>query len=317
MAEFEEQTKDRAADVSDETLRQYLLGRLGEDERLELDQHLLFDDSLAERILLCESELIDDFVAQRLPSRERELFTQRFLVTESRKQKLRLASALRGYADSQSRAGESLAVSSWRERVGNFFGFELPPVWALAGSFAVLMLLVGLTWFALRRAQPVQVAVTRQEPVPALSPASSSASAPSPPVTSTPPVKTENSPTPVEPVMPTTVASFVLLPGAVRDGGDMTRISVPRGERDVVRLTLSLEADTPGLYRAELATAEGQKVTVRDRLKARITNADAKVTLDIPARLLKHGDYQIVLSRQKPDGQTEGAGRYYFRALEQ
>ena len=94
----------------------------------------------------------------------------------------------------------------------------------------------------------------------------------------------------------------------------MTRVVVPGGERDIVRLSLVLEDDGDGTYQAELATAEGQKVMVRSGLKA-VRNGHNKIILSLAARLLHTRDYQIKLARQKSDGQTEPAGRYYFRAL--
>jgi hypothetical protein len=57
-------------------------------------------------------------------------------------------------------------------------------------------------------------------------------------------------------------------------------------------------------------------VTVRSKLKSDNRSADPKVTIDIPARLLQSGDYQINLTRQKARGHFDTVGRYYFRALD-
>jgi len=323
MAEEERQSgSNGSSTVSDETLRLYLLCRLGEDERLRLDERLLIDDELAGRVLLAESELTDDYAAGTLDSVERELFTRRFLVTDERQRNLRFSSALQDYAGSQASTPAAITQrtkSLWRERLANIFDFNRPPALALAGSFAVLILLVGLAWFIATQRSAPQPVIARHEPIPTTSPQALPQIVVSPPVTPSPqptPIRKPAAlPTLAEPTVPPTIASFVLLPGAIRGGGELPRIALPDGERDIVRLSLVLETNVEGVYRAELATAEGQTVTVRSKLKANKKTGETILVLDIPARILQRGDYQIRLTRQT-DGQTEPAGRYYFRALE-
>ena len=295
---------------SEERLRLYLLGALNEDERLKLDESLLVDDELAERVALAESVLTDDYAVGRLNPAERELFESKFLVTDERKQNLRLTAALRDYADA-----EALPVSlpperlPWSEKLAGLFAFN-SRAWAVAGSFAVLLILVGLTWFIFKRPQESQPLIAKNEPTTVnasevMPQTGSPQGQPSPAPNASPSPETA----------PATVASFVLMPGALRSGGDMPRIAVPGGERDIVRLSLVVETPSDGTYQAELATAEGQKVLVRPNLKI-TRNGHTKIILTVPARLLHTRDYQIKLTQQKPDGQSESAGRYYFRAQE-
>jgi hypothetical protein len=307
--------------VSDEALRRYLLGSLPEDERLIVDERLLSDDELAERVELAESVLTDDYAAGALSETERELFQRRFMVTEARQQNLRLSESLRDYAGTQ-RAPviPRRERPSWSERFAGLFAFDSPRGWAVAGSLAVLFLLIGLSWFMVKR-QERSSSIAGREPTPTKSVESPSPTAASPGQAvagsqpSPEPVQ-NSSPTPPEPVVPPTIASFVLLPGALRSGGDMTRVAVPKGERDVVRLSLVLENPAEGSYSAELATAEGQTLQVRKKLTP-TRNGHTKIVFSIPAQLLHTSDYQIKLTRQKPDGQSESAGRYYFRAQQE
>ncbi len=304
--------------VSDEELRLYLLGSLPEDERLIIDERLLSDDELAGRVQLAESVLTDDYAAGTLNQTERELFHRRFMVTEARQQNLRLSEGLRDYAGTQRPVVIGPEENpSWTERIARLFIFDSPRGWAVAGSLAVLILLVGLAWLAVKQRQERQSTIAGQEPVP-----TRSVESPSPNTVAEPPVIASSQPSPStkipspEPVVPPTIASFVLLPGATRSSGDMTRVAVPRGERDVVRLSLVLETPEEGSYNAELATAEGQTVQVRKNLTP-TRNGHTKIVFSIPAQLLHTRDYQIKVTRQKPDGQSESIGRYYFRAQEE
>ena len=318
MAEDEGQL--RTDGVPDETLRLYLLGRLNDDERLRLDERLLLENKLAERIVLLESELTDDYAAGRLDATEQEAFVKRFLVTGDRRRQLQLTSALQDYSRSTAEASVSVTTRrkgpSWRERIAELFSLNRP-AWAVAGSFAVLLLLTGLVWFVARQRHETQPLIAKYEPTPNSSPAPSTELGTSPAV-----VKASPEPTPIRkpaesatPAVPPTIASFVLLPGAIRGGSELTRISPPKGPRDVVRLSLIVETGAAGSYRAELATVAGQTVTVLTNLKADTSNAEARVVLKIPARLFRNGDYQIIL-RGKAGDQSETVARYYFRALE-
>lgn len=310
---FKHFATDGSEEFSGERLRAYLLGELAEQERLQLDQRLLTDDDVAERVRLVEAQLIDEYVAGELDARTAGVFHTQFLKTDARREQVRLSAALRDYSAVSATARPVLrpvATRSWRERFTEFFALKPGPAWAAAGSFALLVLVLGLAWYLSRQSRQSDAPIAHQPPVNAASPAATQTQvvAQVPPAAPTPP---QLKPTPSEP--PVAVASFVLLPGALRGPGEMTRVAVPRGERAILRLSLILEDPAPGTYQAELANADGQTVTVRKGLKP-YKNGQTKIVVDLPARLLQTGDYQIKLGRET-DGQFTSVGRYYFRAL--
>jgi hypothetical protein len=115
---------------------------------------------------------------------------------------------------------------------------------------------------------------------------------------------------------PPAIASLILTPGAVRGSGETNRLLIPAGKRAAVELNLELLEDDYRSYRAELLTAEGERVAGLDALKPKPVGAGGRrVTLNFPARLLAPGDYQVRLRGVNSSGQTEDVGRYYFRAL--
>ena len=316
--------KHGSASVSDETIRLFLLGRLNEDERSSFDERLFVDDELEERVRLAECEIVDDYAAERLSAKERELFNEKFMRTAERKQKLAVSQALRNYSLSQTVNKKNAAIiENTLPRRGKFLGLLglNRPALAFALSFGALVLLVGLVWFIARSARERnQPDVVRQETLPQaspqISPSSVTTPTPGPDITTSPTPTPKVTPPPVEPTQAPLIASAVLMPGALRDGGNMARITLPKGVRDLVRLQLTLETNEAGTYRAELLTAEGQPISIAGKLKASNTNGAARVVFDVPARLLKVGDYQVKLSRHTASGSIEGVGRYYFRALQ-
>ena len=313
--------KHGSASVSDETIRLFLLGRLNEDERSSFDERLFVDDELEERVRLAECEIVDDYAAERLSAEERELFTEKFMRTAERKQKLAVSQALRTYSLSQTAYKKNAAEIESTPPRGKFlslFGFNRPAL-AFAVSFGALVLLVGLVWFITRSARERnEPAIVKHEtlptPSPQISPQSTVTPTPDPDSTTSPTPTPKATPSPVEPSQTPLIATAVLMPGALRDGGDMARVTLPKGDRDIVRLQLMLESNEPGTFRAELLTAEGQSIATASKLKASNTNAATQVNFTLPARRLQAGDYQVKLSRET-NGQVEGVGRYYFRAL--
>lgn len=331
MSERQTNSGDRgntgAASLSDETIRRFLLCRLSEDERAQVEERLFVDDEMEGRVRLAECELTDDFAFGRLSAEEREFFVSKFIVTDARRQKLAVSQALRSHFSSPPvGAKKNVAVIepglSWRERFLGLFDFKRPAL-SFAASLAALILVAGVIWVVSRNVrengEPV---IAGLDPTPAPTPQTSPqiVTSPTPNVdpTPTPNPTPKLTPTPVAPTPPrAAVASFALLPGALRDGGEMSRVTLPKGARDTVRLHLALEANEPGTYRAELLTAEGRPVTTSRGLKATGTASGVKVVFDIPARSLQVGDYQVKLSRDAGGGSTEVVGRYYFRALSQ
>lgn len=63
-----------------------------------------------------------------------------------------------------------------------------------------------------------------------------------------------------------------------------------------MRLELSPEPNQPGTYRAELLTIDGQSVLNAQPQRSADTDG-YRAYLEVPAGLLKAGDYQIKLSR--------------------
>jgi hypothetical protein len=78
-------------------------------------------------------------------------------------------------------------------------------------------------------------------------------------------------------------------------------------------LQLDLAADNYREYRAVLKSVEGQKALLSKVLRARRTKGRIIASLNVPARFLSSGDYQIQLSGRNSAGEYEDIDTYYFR----
>ena len=89
-------------------------------------------------------------------------------------------------------------------------------------------------------------------------------------------------------------------------------INLPKGDQDVVRLHLTLREHKAGTYRAEILNEKGQSVLKTESPKPNEGEA-ARMDIDVPARMLRTGDYQIKLTRIA-DRSEKSVATYSFRA---
>lgn len=107
------------------------------------------------------------------------------------------------------------------------------------------------------------------------------------------------------------IASLVLDQGLTRGIGGLKRLTIPRGAY-LAKITLRLQENPDGVVRADLITAEGQKKWSQEMHPSESEKRTNSLSLVVPVYLLTPNDYQIVLSRQSPDGFLRFA-TYTFR----
>lgn len=128
---------------SDETVREYLLGRVSDEKVLEGLEELLFtDEEFCSRVALAEDILINDYVLGRLDDRDAQSFRKTIAVNPERRFKAELTEGLREKALARS-------VKTAEDKpslLGSFMAFFSQPKYA--GAFAVLLIAaVSLTLY--------------------------------------------------------------------------------------------------------------------------------------------------------------------------
>jgi len=125
------------------TIKEYLLGRLADEDREEFEQRFFTDEELFEKLQEAEDDLIDDFLSGNLSQDEVDLFQQNFLIGRKREQELRISKAWQNFAAAH--AGEKppkpVNVSNWWQ----LFLQYAPRIGAVAGLIVVAA--VGLWQF--------------------------------------------------------------------------------------------------------------------------------------------------------------------------
>jgi len=113
---------------------------------------------------------------------------------------------------------------------------------------------------------------------------------------------------------PNEVAVLTLSPGLARSGENENRIIISPLVTGV-RLQLKLDQRHYLKYGVSLETPEGVPLWQKNRLRSKTTRQHGRVVvMDVPAPLLKPGDYILTLSGITADGSEETVDAYSFRA---
>lgn len=337
----------------DETeLRRYLLGELTEEERAGVEERFFLDSDYFRQLQAAEDDLMDDYVYEELPAADRGRFETYFLSQPGHRQDLKIAQALRMYISAEARLsqpGPTFSTGDLDERPAAakvaFFPrsrrFNSLARLSLAAA-AVIILAFGI-WLILRavrnRDQSPPIQVQRPEPretAPA-TPPQEERTTNSQPATS--PVEEQERraerkgqepgekhvenregrevprprESPPQDGVPGGTLAVLLIPGGgVRGGGETNKVALTSGVR-FVNLQLPLvEGNGYRNYQVSLQ-ADGRTILTRSGLKSVAAEQVNMVPVTVPAKLLRHGNYQIKLSGVTAKGETHDIAAYAFQ----
>lgn len=310
-----------------DSIKRYLLGELSQHEQEEVEQLLMSDDELYEELLFAEDELIDDYIFDKLPEEDRSKFKQRFLRVPELRQSVGFTAALRKHA--QQTAPRIIAekpaprTPSLFDRLKKFF---MQPAVAVAFA-AVLLGVIGINVWLLKQNSDLKKKVAQLEAGQSV-PQSTDlqqqlASAHSrneqlsadllrnqellAEATRKLELAQQQQSTPT-PKSGGGVLAVALTPGVVRESNEWTKFSLTADQK-TVSFRLDLAANDYATYEAALQTVEGQQKLTKKGLKAK----GNLVLFDVPASILRAGDYRIVLSGANSTGPANEISSYYFR----
>jgi hypothetical protein len=323
----------------DDRLTQYILGGLPERERERLEAEYFEDDDAFEQLLIAEEELTDEYVRGELSAEESARFEKNYLSSPRGCERVQFARAL-AKAMSDARGAEA---EETRDVRGIPFFTALRTrgaAWRFAFAGFVLVAAVGLTWLLVERARTQdelrrlrderaglseraqemerRAAAERARSGELLAQLEAERARPAPEAGREGDAGQQDRPSPGKAggqAPRPSVISFLLTPGLVRGGGSRT-LQVPGGDSSVV-LRLNVEGGAYRSYHAVIEFAGGQQVWRADSVRPR-RPAAAGGTIElpaIPARALPPGDYVLLLSGERPDGEFEGVADYSFRVV--
>lgn len=313
-------------------IRRYLLEDLSEEEREQIEQLLMSRDEFYQELLYAEDDLIDDYVFDRLPEEDQPKFKKRFLKVPQLRQSVNLTAALRKHAlETKSPVVAVETVPSRPTFFDSLRSFFTRPTVGFAFS-GLLLGVIGLNVWLLKQNSQLRSRVgeleARQSATPVSDPQQELRAARerneqlSADLNRSQQLLAEESRKrqlaeeqlkgstrrPTE-AGETGVLAITLLSGGIRESGSTTRVPLQSDTR-TVRFKLDLAARDYPSYSVVLQTDEGERKLSRNDLKL---TTDNFVSFDVPVKILKSGDYRIVLSGAKSSGARDELDSYYFR----
>lgn len=135
-------------EIDDAFLREFLLGKVTDEERGRVEDLFLTDPQSKERVLGVEQDLIEDYLEGTLTTADRERFVARYAQTPEQRRRLRITQSIKDWALAEAASSEK--TSDWR---GSRAWFGLRPAFFVPiAATAMIAIVVGALWLA-RRAE--------------------------------------------------------------------------------------------------------------------------------------------------------------------
>ncbi|HKR13306.1 MAG TPA: hypothetical protein VJT15_14685 [Pyrinomonadaceae bacterium] len=158
--------------TTDALLRQFLLGKVEDEERERIESLFLTDSSMRDRVLAVEQDLVEDYLEGLLSSGDREAFLLHYAQTAEQERKLRITKSIKDWAGTGSETTETHeakadsldqprpSTSLWNRL---FERLRARPVFLLPiAAVVVLAVVVAIVWFNYRKEQQRQFAIEQE-----------------------------------------------------------------------------------------------------------------------------------------------------------
>jgi hypothetical protein len=270
--------------VTDALLRQFLLGKVDDEERQRIESLFVTDRLSRVSVLAAEQELIDDYLEDMLSPADRESFLLRYGNTPEQQRKLRIAKSIQELASRTPDSIEAGISTVWTrvlERV------RLRPVFVIPVAVTfIIAIMITAVWYLKLQPENKQHLVVEQELARLNSPASLSQT-------------------------PRGTSVLVLRPISVRSAETRPEF-VPGADTRFVELRLIwIRKERCSTYQAVIRrSGDEESFTVR-QLEPQ-TEIGELLHQRLPADMLMRGLYQVELSGVGSDGAIGPSEEYTF-----
>lgn len=310
-----------------QSITDYLLGALSENETIRFDELSFTDEQFNESLGAAERELIDRYVLGELQGQQLARFESRYLTSPVKREKIEMARAFQEWCRKQAPPLSVIASAQPGTGLGKILFSHSVARWKWQWGFAAfaLVLLTLSGWFVFEkvlRHSPVENRIAQQANAnePAASQRGVSASETQ--------AKTgqQQVPSAIEPakgaVAPevkkqpgrVSIASIVLTP-QMRDVSAVPVVTIPSESGDLA-VELRLEPNESSTYRVSLLDqTSGEVVWRSNRVAAQKKNGIEALVLKVPAALLKSRSYVFQAAGLARNNAAEIVGDYHFRVV--
>jgi|SRR5215213_4709977 len=271
-----------------DSIRQYLLGLLNEEQRERLEERMMVDREYREEVLIVEEELLEDYLDNNLSAENKQRLLSHWRSTPEQDRRLEIAEALGRHCSNALPAypdpvviPSPVPVQKEREIAEVKHHYRRAVLYAVAAVFLVMVM--GGLWLLFYRGKAGRD--FNEE----LTYLNRDSSAKKPDLT------------------------FVLPPLALRDkGATLPMISAPLGSQ-IIELWLTLAPDEHKSYQVALKSLATSNQYIISDLEVDLRSAGRGIPLKVPGAVLTPGDYLVEVSGVTTDGRLESVADYSFR----
>lgn len=274
--------------VTDALLRQFLLGKVEDEERQRIESLFITDSVMNDRVLAAEQELMDDYLEDRLSTADKETFLSLYGDTEAQQRELGIAKSIQEWATNQPVTYASL-ISVWdrlRARLLN------PTIVIPIAVTAVLLIVLVLVWVNSQRTdRNKQYYLAVQEQLAQLNTLSSLRE------------------------LPAQMSPLTLKPAVVRSVDPQPELTISSNVHFAELRLLWMQQEDYTTYQAlVLSLGDKQSYTVSNLV---LENESGKVVrIRLPSGMLTRGNYQIELRGVAADSSKSPPEVYSFTVSE-
>ncbi len=137
--------------INDAMLRQFLLGKVDDEERQQIESLFITSSSMRERVLAVEQDLIEDYLEDSLTPEDKEIFLSRYANTPEQRRKLRITKSIKDWAVTNAAAGNVSAPAkrSWSRWLDSL---RLRPIFMVPIAVTLLIaVVISVVWLNSRR----------------------------------------------------------------------------------------------------------------------------------------------------------------------
>jgi hypothetical protein len=252
--------------IDDAFLREFLLGKVNDEERGRIEDLFLIDPQAKERVLGVEQDLIEDYLEGTLTTADRERFVSRYAQTPEQRRRLRITKSIKDWAIAEAASSAPAKKSRW-----SFLGFR--PAFAIPiAATAIIVIVVAAVWYSGRAGHSAIEQELAQLNLPS---------------------RLREGP-----------VSLELAPVTVRGADSQAQLNRQLSENEVVELRLLwIQKERYPSYQATIRrVGDNQSYTIPNLQP----ESDGKaIRLKLPAHLLGKGTYQINLSASDASASAE------------
>lgn len=300
----------RAERMDESLLIRYLLGKLNEEEQVQVEDRAFTEPEYLGALESAEADLIDAYVRKELPQSDCEVFERQFLTSPSRRNKVEFAKAFVRVTAELDKSSISEHRTGWQTLAAAFRGWH--PGLQFAAGIVALACLITVSWLSVenvimrsrvttlesqQRDSELRHETMQRQLSEERRRAASLAQLRQPPASQGAPA----------------IAALVFVPGISRAQAHVELLTLDHLVQ-IAHLEFGLEArDEFPQFRAELRTRSGTEVLTFGSLRPHLAAAGNVVSFDVPASALASGGYELTLRGLSPGQAAEDVGYYYFR----